>query len=66
MLLERRALLEAELSKAISAAAAEYLLIITAGSTAERHYKYSAIQDKVNTIEYDLRIVNELIKSGHQ
>lgn len=66
MVLERRALLEAELSKAISAAAAEYLLIITAGSTTEQYYKYSALRDKITSLECDLRIINELIKSGHQ
>ena len=66
MLLERRALLEVELSKAISNAAAEYLQIAVSGGTTEQQYKYSVIRDKIAAIEYDLRIVNELIKSGHQ
>lgn len=66
MLLERRALLEVELSKTISNAATEYLQIAVSGGTTEQQYKYSVIRDKIATIEYDLRIVNELIKSGHQ
>ena len=66
MLLERRELLENEFQRTLTNAAAEYLKIVVSGSNAEQQYKYSALKDKITSIESDLRIVNELIRLGHQ
>jgi hypothetical protein len=65
MLKDRRILLERELTRAHDEAAAMYLDIVTkdgdVGST-----EYQALKNKINSLQFDLNIVNQLIYKGHK
>jgi hypothetical protein len=65
MLKDRRVLLEQELTRAHDQASAMYLDIVTHDgdvSSAE----YQALKDKINSLQFDLNIVNQLIYKGHK
>jgi hypothetical protein len=64
MLKDRRVLLEQELTKAHEAAATMYLEIVTRdGDVASP--EYHAIKDRINSLQFDLNVVNQLIYKGH-
>jgi len=65
MLKDRRVLLEQEIAKAQDEAAAMYLDIVTHdGDVASP--EYHAIKDRINSLEFDLNVVNQLIYKGHK
>ena len=64
MIKDRRALLEQEIAKAKSLAAAMYLDIVTQGGN-EHSPEYHALKEKILNLEFDLKIVNELILKGY-
>jgi hypothetical protein len=63
MLKDRRALLEQDLSRALSQAADMYLDIVTHdGDVAS--VPYQDLKDKIESLKFDLNIVNHLIDKG--
>jgi hypothetical protein len=65
MIKDRRALIEEEIAKAQQQAAAMYLDIVTHCGD-EHSPEYHALKEKILNLEFDLKIVNQLILKGHQ
>lgn len=65
MIKDRRALIEKEIAKSKHQAALMYLDIVTHNGD-EHSPQYHALKDKILNLEFDLKIINELIKAGHQ
>jgi hypothetical protein len=65
MLKDRRVLLEQELNRAHEAAASLYLDIVTHDGDVANP-EYHALKDKINSLQFDLNIVNQLIYKGHK
>jgi len=65
MLKDRRVLLEHELTQAHDTAAAMYLDIVTHNGDVHST-EYEAIKDKIDSLQFDLNIVNQLIYQGHE
>jgi hypothetical protein len=65
MLKDRRVLLEKELTKAHEQAAKLYLDIVTHDGDVSSP-EYYALKDKINSLQFDLNIVNQLIYKGHE
>lgn len=64
MLRERKELVEQEIQKLYKLASALYLRIVTTGG--DVHSKeYQDMKDKISALEYDLSLINQLIKDGH-
>lgn len=65
MLKDRRVLLEQEIARAQNAAAAKYLdIVINNGDT--HSTAYQSLKEKIMNLQFDLKIVNQLICKGHQ
>jgi hypothetical protein len=64
MLKDRRVLLEHDLIKAHEEAAELYLKIVTQGGDVDS-VEYQTLKEKVANIQFDLNMVNNLIKKGH-
>jgi hypothetical protein len=65
MLKDRRLLLEQEITKAHTSAAAMYLDIVThAGDT--NSATYQELKERIINLQFDLNIVNKLIHQGHE
>jgi hypothetical protein len=65
MLKDRRILIEQELTKAHEQAARLYLDIVTHDGDVNSP-EYYALRDKINRLQFDLNIVNQLIYKGHK
>ena len=65
MLKDRRILLERELTRAHDEAAAMYLDIVTKDGDVGSP-EYQALKNKINSLQFDLNIVNQLIYKGHK
>lgn len=65
MLKDRRLLLEQEINKAHTVAAAMYLDIVIHGLDVHND-TYKSIRDKIVRLEFDLNMVNQLIHKGHK
>jgi hypothetical protein len=65
MIKDRRALIEHEIAKAQTNAAAMYLHIVTHNGD-EHSPEYHALKEKIISLEFDLRIVNQLIWTGFE
>jgi len=65
MIKDRRALIEHEIAKAQTNAAAMYLDIVTHNGD-EHSPEYHALKEKIISLEFDLRIVNQLIWTGFE
>ena len=65
MLKDRRVLLEKELSRAHEQAAAMYLDIVTHNGDVAS-VPYQELRDKIESLKFDLTIVNQLIYKGHE
>ena len=65
MLKDRRVLLERELTQAHDQAAAMYLDIVTHDGDVHS-IEYEALKDKIDSLQFDLNIVNQLIFKGHK
>jgi hypothetical protein len=65
MLKDRRILIEQELTKAHEQAASLYLDIVTHDGDVSSP-EYYALRDKINRLQFDLNIVNQLIYKGHK
>jgi uncharacterized tellurite resistance protein B-like protein len=65
MLKDRRVLLEQDLTRAHDEAAAMYLHIVTQDGDATSP-EYQALKNKINSLQFDLNIVNQLIYKGHK
>lgn len=64
MLRERKELVEQEIQKLYKLASALYLKIVT--TDGDVHSKeYQDMKDKISALEYDLSLINQLIKDGH-
>jgi len=65
MLRDRKALLEQELKKSHNDAANMYLSLAVGGG--DVHSKeYQELKEKISNINFDLKVVNQLIAQGHQ
>jgi len=65
MLKDRRVLLEKELTQAHEQAAAMYLDIVTHDGDVHST-EYEALKVKIDSLQFDLNIVNQLIFKGHR
>ncbi len=65
MLKDRRVLLEKELTKAHDQASKLYLNIVTKDGDVN-NLEYQTLKDKINSLKFDLNIVNQLIYKGHK
>lgn len=65
MIKDRRALIEQEITKAQTNAAAMYLDIVTHNGD-EHSPEYHALKEKIISLEFDLKIVNQLIWTGFE
>jgi len=63
MLADRKELLEHDIRKLHAEAAAMYFNIVIKGDTTH-DVEYQSLKDKINSLEFDLNIVNQLIKQG--
>jgi len=65
MLRDRRELLEHDIRKLHAEAAAMYFDIVTNDKDVHND-EYQALKDKINSLEFDLNIVNQLILQGQK
>lgn len=65
MLRDRRVLLERELKLAKDAAAKCYLATVTAGGNL-LDQQYELLRSRVEQIQFDLDMLNQLISEGHE
>ena len=65
MLKDRRVLLEHELKIAHDQAAQMYLDIVVKGGDVHSE-EYQQLRDRINKLEFDINIVNQLIYKGHK
>jgi predicted transposase YbfD/YdcC len=65
MLKDRRVLLETELAKAQAKAAKMYLDIVINDRDVHSH-EYQVLKDIIGNLQFDLNLVNGLIKEGHE
>jgi hypothetical protein len=63
MLADRKELLEHDIRKLHAEAASMYFNIVIKGDH-EHNVEYQSLKDKINSLEFDLNIVNQLIKQG--
>lgn len=66
MLKDRRVLLEQEIRKAHVEAANMYLSIVVSNHGEVPSPEYQALKDKINNLQFDLNMVNQLIFNGHE
>jgi hypothetical protein len=64
MIKDRRALIEQEIAKAHSLAAAMYLDIVTHCGD-EHSPEYHLLKEKILSLEFDLKIINQIIQGKH-
>ena len=65
MLRDRRALLEHDLKEAHDRASNMYLDIVTNDGDVHS-IEYQQARDRISKLEFDLNMVNQLIRRGHQ
>jgi hypothetical protein len=64
MLKDRRVLLEQEIARVFDEAAAKYLdIVVNDGNV--HSAEYQSLSEKVMKLQFDLDIVNKLIRNGH-
>ena len=64
MLKDRRVLLEQEIARILDEAAAKYLdIVVNDGDV--HSVEYQSLSEKVMKLQFDLDIVNKLIRKGH-
>ena len=64
MLKDRRVLLEQEIARVFDEAAAKYLdIVVNDGDV--HSAEYQSLSEKVTKLQFDLDIVNKLIRNGH-
>ena len=64
MLKDRRVLLEQEIARILDEAAAKYLdIVVNDGDV--HNAEYQSLSEKVMKLQFDLDIVNKLIRKGH-
>ena len=64
MLKDRRVLLEQEIARVFDEAAAKYLdIVVNDGDV--HSAEYQSLSEKVMKLQFDLDIVNKLIRNGH-
>ena len=64
MLKDRRVLLEQEIARVFDEAAAKYLdIVVNDGDV--HSVEYQSLSEKVMKLQFDLDIVNKLIRKGH-
>jgi hypothetical protein len=64
MLKDRRVLLEQEIARVFDEAAARYLdIVVNDGDV--HSAEYQSLKEKVMKLQFDLDIVNKLIRKGH-
>ena len=64
MLKDRRVLLEQEIARILDEAAAKYLdIVVNDGDV--HSVEYQSLSEKVMKLQFDLDIVNKLIRNGH-
>ena len=64
MLKDRRVLLEQEIARVFDEAAAKYLdIVVNYGDV--HSAEYQSLKEKVMKLQFDLDIVNKLIRKGH-
>ena len=64
MLKDRRVLLEQEIARVFDEAAAKYLdIVVNDGDV--HSAEYQSLSEKVMKLQFDLDIVNKLIRKGH-
>ena len=64
MLKDRRVLLEQEIARILDEAAAKYLdIVVNDGDV--HSAEYQSLSEKVMKLQFDLDIVNKLIRNGH-
>jgi hypothetical protein len=64
MLKDRRVLLEQEIARVFDEAAAKYLdIVVNDGDV--HSAEYQSLSEKVIKLQFDLDIVNKLIRNGH-
>lgn len=67
MLRDRRVLIENELKLAKENAAKYYLTIVTGrASPLSEQYYYKSLKARVEDLQFDLAMLNELIEKGHE
>lgn len=66
MLRDRRVLLEQEIKEVKEDAARCYLEIVTSGEVFPLPQKYQLLKSKVEELQFDLVMVNQLIEQGHE
>ena len=64
MLKDRRVLLEQEIARVFDEAAAKYLdIVVNDGDV--HNAEYQSLKEKIMKLQFDLDIVNKLIRKGH-
>ena len=65
MLHDRRVLIERDLRQLHTDAANMYLSIAVGGGDVHST-EYQLLKEQISTLQFDLRVINELISQGHQ
>lgn len=66
MLQDRKELIESELIRLKDKAAKLYLSYITSGNDVFGMKEYDDIRDKISDLEFDLKIINEILEKDYK
>lgn len=66
MLRDRKELIESELIRLKDKAAKIYLCYVTTGNNIFDMTKYDEIRDKISSLEFDLKIINEILEKKNK